>query len=115
MAKIAKLTNGVIADGTPIIDSLTTGIDVAGDYVLIKTDLDQSRPFLFGAKVAAAGHTGTVQLFGSAVGVKTNVLNAVCTPTYGSNAMAPAEYSLAGLKGFTVSALTSRVYIDVVQ
>lgn len=115
MAKLALLTNGVIADGTPVIDSLTTGIDVAGDYAIIKTDLDRALPFLFGAKVKTAGDTGTVQLFGSAVGVKTNVLNAVVTPTNGSPAMAPDEYSLAGLKGFTVSGLTGRVYIEVLQ
>jgi hypothetical protein len=115
MAKIALLTNGVIANGTPIIDSLTTGIAVAGDYVLIKTDLDPSRLFLFGAKVAAAGHTATVQLFGSAAGAKTNVASAVVTPTNNSPAMAPDEYTLTGLKGFTVSGLTGSVYIEVVQ
>lgn len=109
------MTQWIKSDTKEIIDTaLGQGISVAGTYYLNRARMDHHRPFAFAAKVLAAGHTATVQLFAEVAGAKTN-LDAALVPTNGSPAAAANEYSLTGERGIVVSGITGTVYPEAVQ
>lgn len=97
-----------------IIDTNVAGITAEGTYYLLRNALDAKRPFIFGAKVKAAGHTATVQLFAEVASAKTN-LGGPLTPSNGSPVMGADEYTLTGERGIIVTGLTGTVYPEVGQ
>lgn len=99
------------------IDTRSAGITANGTYYLDKLgsdNLDPTRPFIFGARVASAGHTATIQLFAEVAGAKMN-LGSALVPTNGSPVIAPDEYTLTGKRGIVVTGITGTVYPEVGQ
>lgn len=104
-----------IKSGTStVLDTATAGITSHGTYYLLKNEMDCRRPALFGARVAVAGHTATVQLFAEVATAKTNI-GAALVPTNGNPTMLTDEITLTGTRGIVVSGLTGTVYPEVDQ
>lgn len=103
------------SDTKAVIDTNAgQGITANGTYYLVRSDMDTKRPFLFGARVASAGHTATVQMFAEVAGAKTDIGTAL-VPTNGSPAMSANEITLTGERGIVVTGIIGTVFVEAAQ